>query len=219
MDSKPTLYTYCVAHDGGTAPNPYGNTCTLAICKPRIRLSAKEGDWIVGTTSQKAGSNFNMVYAMRVTQKMTLRDYDEYCQNHLQSKLPKPNSKKYSDRQGDCIYDFHHSPDHPLIRKNDNHDERHRGRDLSGHNVLLSDTYYYFGDKAPSIPEGLHNIIKIGPGHKSGSNDPFLNDFLTWISDLDKKYGVGIHGSPLLQTQKEKEFKFKNANCAGGGES
>ena len=34
------LFTYKVMHDGGSAPNPYSELCTLAICKPAIRRVA-----------------------------------------------------------------------------------------------------------------------------------------------------------------------------------
>ena len=30
------LYTYCIPYDSGAAPNPFWETCTLAICKPVI---------------------------------------------------------------------------------------------------------------------------------------------------------------------------------------
>ena len=40
----PRLFTYVLAHDNGAAPNPFGGVCTLVICKPQIRRSAKEGD-------------------------------------------------------------------------------------------------------------------------------------------------------------------------------
>ena len=50
----PTLYTYVMPYDGGSAPNPYWGICTLVICKPKIRLSAQVGDWVVGTGSIRA---------------------------------------------------------------------------------------------------------------------------------------------------------------------
>ena len=40
------LYSYCLPYDDGAAPNPFWGTCTLVICKPAIRRTARVGDWI-----------------------------------------------------------------------------------------------------------------------------------------------------------------------------
>jgi len=46
------IYSYIIRVDDGAAPNPYGDICTLTICKPKIRKAADEGDWIIGTGSK-----------------------------------------------------------------------------------------------------------------------------------------------------------------------
>ena len=53
MTSKPTLFSYVIPHDGGSAPNPYHGICTLVICKPVIRRIAKVKDWVVGLGAKK----------------------------------------------------------------------------------------------------------------------------------------------------------------------
>lgn len=53
MKGKPTLFSYVIPHDGGSAPNPYFGICTLAICKPVIRRTAKVEDWVVGLGAKK----------------------------------------------------------------------------------------------------------------------------------------------------------------------
>lgn len=139
----PTLYSYCISFDAGSAPNPFWGTCTLAICKPVIRRTARVGDWIVGTGSMEYGFANKVVYAMEVTQVLSMQEYDTFCKEHLTQKLPNFKGRSYKERVGDCIYDFSETP--PTIRKGV-HDERNRKRDLVGYNVLLSDHYYYFGD-------------------------------------------------------------------------
>ena len=42
------LYSYVVASDSGFAPNPFWRILTLACCKPKMRLTAKPGDLLVG---------------------------------------------------------------------------------------------------------------------------------------------------------------------------
>lgn len=84
MGKIPRMYSYVVEHDYGLSPNPNGGFCTLAFCKfseggvkRNVVEMAKEGDWIVGTGGNSALSagHGKLVYAMLVTEKMTLQDY------------------------------------------------------------------------------------------------------------------------------------------------
>jgi hypothetical protein len=78
------IYSYVVEHDSGLSPNPTGGFCTLAFCKftrdgitPNIVELARVGDWVAGTGGKcgTSAGHGRLVYAMRVTEKMTLRDY------------------------------------------------------------------------------------------------------------------------------------------------
>jgi Nucleotide modification associated domain 2 len=143
----------CLRYDDGAAPNPFSGLCTLAICKPRIRRAAHVGDWVVGTGSV-ASSVGNLsgavVCAMRVTQKMTLEDYDRFTQSELSDKIPQWKSTDHRRRYGDSIYDF--STPTPSLRRGV-HGEENRKTDLSGGWVLLSDHFFYFGDQPIALPE------------------------------------------------------------------
>ena len=128
----PTLYSYCIPIDDGAAPNPIWGVCTLVICKPRIRSTAKVGDWIVGTGSVNSpvGDNSGqVVYTMRVSQKMTMEAYDAYVKDHLPEKIPEWCSRDVCKRLGDSIYDF--STDPPILRQSV-HREENRKKDLGG---------------------------------------------------------------------------------------
>jgi len=166
-------------HDNGAAPNPFGGTCTLAICKPVIRRTAKVEDWVVGTGSAHFGFENKVIYAMKITETLTMREYDKRCNQNLKIKIPDfRNAKSYRDRVGDCIYDF--STDPPVMRMGV-HNEGNRQRDLDGLNVLLSKHFYYFGENALELPEYLRNIIRKGQGHRSTSNAQYFELFVTWI--------------------------------------
>ena len=178
-----TLYSYCIPFDDGAAPNPFWGTCTLNICKPVIRRNAKEGDWIVGTGSKHFGFDNKVVYAMKVTQKLTMQDYEAFCKAHLPDKIPNWKSKDYRKRVGDCIYDFSVSPEQMLDSV---HDERNRERDLGGKYTLLSKHFYYFGDNPEPLPDYLLPIVRQGQGHKSTSNAPYINEFEEWILSQTK---------------------------------
>jgi hypothetical protein len=81
--SMARLFSYVVDHDLGFAPNPFGRFCTLAHCKfstsgrPNICELAQVDDWVVGTggLSSASAGHGRLIYAMRVTEKLTLRDY------------------------------------------------------------------------------------------------------------------------------------------------
>lgn len=190
------IYSYVLRHDDGAAPNPFWGLCTLTICKPVIRRKAKEGDWVIGTGSTnsllKNGKRYNfsnhLVYAMKITDKMPLSSYDLFCSKKYKKKIPKWFDKDWRLRLGDCIYDFSKG-NIPIIRKGV-HSELNRERDLSGINSLLSEHFYYFGEKPKLIPTVLREIIKINQGHKIIQQSELVKAFEIWIAkfDLNKLY-------------------------------
>lgn len=70
-----------------TEPNSNHGLCTLATCKPKIRKSAKVGDWIMGI----GGANLKSVeskctFLMKVSEKVSFQDYwvnDRYSLRNL----------------------------------------------------------------------------------------------------------------------------------------
>jgi len=81
----PKFYSYVVEHDYGRSPNPTGGFCTLAFCKfnhgsskkRNIVELAEKDDWVIGTggSGPLSAGHGKLVYAMRVTEKLTLQDY------------------------------------------------------------------------------------------------------------------------------------------------
>jgi len=186
-----TLFSYCIPYDDGAAPNPFWGLCTLAICKPRIRQSANVVDWVVSTgsaVSPVGNVSDVVVYAMLVTQKMTMEDYDRFTQSELPSKIPVMDSADLHRRFGDSIYDF--ATRTPSLRPSV-HGEENRSTDLSGGWVLLSDHFFYFGDGPIALPEALLGIVKKGQCHKSSSNTPYFDCFVRWILVLTRESGEG----------------------------
>ena len=191
MINKPTLFSYVVRVDYGSAPNPYHDLCTLVICKPVIRRTANKNDWIVGLGSKDSplGDISNKVaYAMKVTKKMKMKEYDGFCKEKYPGKIPDWNSSDYRRLVGDSIYDFS-DPLKPKIRKSV-HTEKNKERDLGGEYALLSNDFYYFGNKPEKLPKNLLDIIKDGPGHKSKSNKIYVEEFIRWISKIPKNKDV-----------------------------
>jgi len=198
----PTLFTYCIPSDKGAAPNPFWGVCTLVICKPVIRRVAQVGDWIVGTGSVDSpigNASGKVVYAMQVSQKMTIEEYDKYVKKHIPQKKPDWTNDDVRRRLGDAIYDFSTKP--PEVRKSI-HNESHRERDQRGDYALLSNHFYYFGDKPRKLPKELEPIVKQGPGHRSKSNDPYLGDFMNWLEGLGLEPNK-LYGKPQKQLWKD----------------
>jgi hypothetical protein len=110
----PRIYSYIIPVDDGAAPNPFGGICTLTICKPAIRRNATAGCWVIGTGSKhtrfRDGLFYDLsktlVYAMKVTDRKSLADYDVFCKAQLTIKIPDWNSKRFAKRVGDCLYDY-----------------------------------------------------------------------------------------------------------------
>lgn len=177
------LYTYKMTTDSGCAPNPY-QLCTLAICKPKIRKSAKVGDYIVGFGSKFLGSENKIIYIMKVTNKLTFDEYNWLCKKKYLSKI----------KNGDCIY---YRKNNKLIQRfNKYHGESCIFSDTSSPYVLLSDNYLYFGSNSINVSNSLKNIIPKYRGHKSKSNEIYLSDFENWFNNLNMIYKNNIQGEP-----------------------
>lgn len=205
------LFTYKVAHDGGSAPNPFYRLCTLAICKPAIRRVAKKGDVIVGLGCGKEDES-RIVYCMVVDEVVSWADYIEGCKlgkltginlnNHqnLKGKIP-----KNENDQGDCIWKDSKAYFPPLDSWSGHEGKEDFERDITnGANVLIGKTYWYFGkgDIHPiKLSEDLKHIIP-GRGHRSNSNNNFSERFVNFFNEQLVKNNIttiGKMGTPALE--------------------
>lgn len=201
-----TLFTYCLPFDSGAEPNPFWNVCTLAICKPVIRRVADPGDRVVATGSTDYNFENKVVYAMEVSDKMSLQEYDKYCKNNLNEKIPDWENKDIKRRVSDCIYDF--SSGKAVLRKSV-HDKYNSERDLGGINVLLSENFYYFGSKPKELPEELIPIVKKIPVFKSKSNNEYMSKFLEWIFQFESLKNMGVNKPYLMKDITIEKCKIK----------
>ncbi len=202
------LFSYCIPFDDGAAPNPFWGLCTLAICKPDIRRVAQKDDWVVGTGSVNSpigDISGKVVYAMRVSEKNTMRGYDQFTSSELPNKIPQMDHDDPRRRCGDSIYDFSTFP--PRLRLSV-HSEGNRSTDVSGRFVLLSNHFFYFGDQPIALPEALQKIVRQGQGHRSDKNEEYIDAFVDWIESLKSQYPlnepIGTHNGGRSRMSKRR---------------
>lgn len=134
------LYSYAVRNDSGFAPNPFWGYCTLACCKPKIRQSAEVGDWVVGTGSVKTVGNKRIVYAMKITEKLSFEQYSK--EKRFKQKFP---SNGLVQERGDNIY--YKNKHGVFVLRQSYHSDESKEKDLSVNSVLISHHFFILGKR------------------------------------------------------------------------
>lgn len=195
------LFSYVVLRDYGFAPNPFHGTCTLATCKPDIRRVAAMGDWVLGTGPRSLGRDGRLVFAMRVTDKIS---FDEYWADP-QFAAKRPYLRGSLKRAyGDNIY--HADPETGEWLQESSHHSFHDGlpnpenveQDTRSPLVLVSTDYMYWGRDGPIVPAEFRQPpdreLQAARGHRSRYADGFEQEVVAWLRSLDV---TGVVGMPL----------------------
>ncbi|WP_231736277.1 MULTISPECIES: hypothetical protein [unclassified Sphingopyxis] len=196
-----TTYSYLVARDWGFAPNPFFGYCTIACCKPTIRRVAKEGDLIIGTGTKSKGRSGQLIFAMRVTEKISFEEYWEDPRFFRKRPIMhKSRMLKYGDNiyrpdgNGGFTQLFSH---HSLFDGSTNHFNREK--DTGSNNVLISDEFVYFGERGPIIPDHLRDFDGVDicaptQGHISNKISKDMEDAtIEWLETMG---WTGFSGRP-----------------------
>jgi len=197
--NKMNYFSYKIEHDFGLAPNPFGGYCTLAVCKSSIRYNKnlKIGDWIIGTGSKTLGNLHQLIFAMRVEEKISFNEYWEDSRFHYKKPIVNGSLVKM---YGDNFY--HQDPKtKEWIQENSGHsldsglpNKDHVKRDTEGKYVLISKEFYYFGNESPEIPEEFIEVCCEGRDMKSSSIPTETgNNFISWLAE---NYDLWLHGDP-----------------------
>ena len=190
-----SIFTYVIVHDTGFAPNPYAGYLTLATCKPRIRRTAKAGDWVVGTGSARGVGTGRVVYAARVAEVIPIESYGR--EERFALKIPSVDMSEWA-RHGDNIY--FSAGQVWRQRHNPHHNREHMERDLSGRNVLVAIEFWYFGQAAPPLPALLSQIVKTGPGHKRFDDSMLEAKLSRWLTTFPRGMSAQSGGKPKRAT-------------------
>jgi hypothetical protein len=207
------LFTYKVAHDGGSAPNPFHGLCTLAICKPAIRRVAKPGDLVVGLDCGSESSR--IVYCMVVEGSLAWSAYIEAC--HGRHAVPASSATADSwtkkipsgpEDPGDCIWTDHAQYADALDSWSHHGGHEDFARDVvDGQKVLFGTTFWYFGkgdQHQLRLADDLSATIP-GRGHRSNANREFREPFVDFFNVELVAQGIsspGRWGTPALEPAK-----------------
>jgi hypothetical protein len=129
---------------------------------------------------------------MRVEEVLSLEEYDQRAPIRWPHRIPNVRSADLWERLGDCIYDY--SEGAPLPRPSV-HGVVNVETDLGGENVLISRDFYYLGRSAEELPDYLQPICHQTQGHRSDSNAPYFDRFVSWLRNLSLAPGR-MHGWP-----------------------
>lgn len=198
------LFSYVVRYDSGFAPNPFYGFCTLATCKPDIRLAANPGDWIVGTGSadRRVNRGGRLVHAMRVQETRSWRTY--WNDPLFYRKRPmRRGSRKQSC--GDNIY-YRSKDDTDWLQLDSFHSNtdgtrraEHVKRDTGADRILVGKDFYYFGGEGPEIPPHFrdpdrYDVCRKVRRRKRLDDDDWIAEFVAWLRTFGEP---GFHGRPL----------------------
>jgi hypothetical protein len=180
---KDRIYRYVVRYDAGAAPNPFGGWCSLAICKPTIRRTARVGDWIIGLRSRHTD---HVVYVMQVQESLSISDYwsDPRFREKRPDRCPSSDNIYRPDSAGGLVQ-----------VPNRVHSAEDIARDLGGRRVLVSQRFWYFGDQSPPLPTALIHLVHEGQSHSLPAHrkDTDLQDLAQWLA----RWPGGVHGRPM----------------------
>ena len=190
------IWRYVLAYDGGHAPCVDDGVLTLCICKPRIRLRADVGDWVIGYMPKRQGIG-RVAWAGRVSDAPTMGDY----------------AARFMGRR-DVIYRrvgwFPDGREKLLHYGGTIHKSAaDQARDLHGQRALIFDPFWYWGGAAPVAPQHISDLAHYYVGESSKGSSPLATRRLQrWLTG----WSAGIHGEP-----KDGEILCAGSRSRAGG--
>lgn len=193
-----SIYVYKLVHDDGGAPCIHADELSLSICKPRIRMSAQKGDWIIGFGGKSvANLKGRLIYISEVTSVESDGGYYKKTEYH---------------QRPDCIYRFSQEKGYYLAPDARFHTDGFLNHDLGAPQArprarnLISNNFVYFGScKEPSEKGDLGGIMDIYEAlprdflrNHSETNRDRLASFIEMILGKYTKrvYGTPTHADP-----------------------
>ena len=186
--------------DCGGAPCVYRNVLSLAICKPAIRSTCEEGDWLLGFGS-KTRLQERLIYIAQITNKYSNGDY--YREKRLKSR---PDNIYRWTRNRRLVWEKG-----SLFHENGNISDIGVYPEYKRANVLISSNFRYFGEEGTDYYKvrfsTLGNAIqKLKRGHRVRHSEALASDMSNLIKWAWKSYDKRKIGEP--------SDSDKSANCS-----
>lgn len=178
------IFRYVLRHDTGMAPCVDGGLVSLATCKPKIRASAKPGEWVVGFRPSPAPRGL-VVWAGRVAHVVAIGDYE----------------RQYRGRS-DAVYWAKPGGEFKRLRPDYHPGENEFRKDTTAPALVFDpDATWYFGREPHMVPEHLMHLAARGQGHRvNGVNDGDAAALQAWLASIVRP---GVHGVPRDGTPKK----------------
>jgi hypothetical protein len=186
------IYVYKCVVDDGTAPCIARGLLSMVVCKPKVRTSAKVGDYVLafGTNAQPAPNR--LVYVAKITEVLPGAAYFD--------------TAKFQTRK-DCIYERTPQGTLKLVAGASAHNTGTHAKDLGPPPLypnaiaLLSTDFRYFGgagtddwkQHAPHLKKMIENL---GQGHRINHTREVRDDLLKLIDRVWRKFPRRINGKP-----------------------
>lgn len=169
------IFRYVLMKDTGMAPCIDNGMVSLATCKPKIRSSAKPGDWVIGCLPSP--DQCEVVWAGRVAQSIEVGEFE--CQYHGRSDAIYRGTPNAYERLRPTYH-----PDADEFRK-----------DTSAPVLVFAQgETWYFGRKPQRLPERLMHLAAGGRGHRvSGVREGDTDELVKWLKSVAKP---GVHAPP-----------------------
>jgi hypothetical protein len=194
------FYIYkCVVDDGG-APCIDDGLLSLCICKPMIRSTAREGDWIFAFGSNDEKSVNRLAYIAEITRKLTKGQYYELDE---------------FQKRGDCIYERSRTKKF-RVRQNARFHGTQLGLahdlgespDYERANSLVSNNFRYFGAKGTAqwkehAPNLTRLIEYLGQGHRVNHAETIRAELMKLKATIWKKFSRKLNGTPLHASSRD----------------
>ena len=193
--SEPRLYVYKLTTDNGCAPCVKNDLLSLAICKPRIRRTAKKGDWIFGFGGKDKPMSNRLIYIAEITEEPLKNG--EYYRN-----------PEFRRIRLDCIYEWLKDGIPKLDPKAKCHNtEDHSSTDIGtppGYNkarVLLSRNFRYFGIQGTTEYKKKYPLIaRLVESRLRDYQVNYTINYETKLSDLRREtwreFNISLIGRP-----------------------
>ncbi len=188
------IWRYVLATDNGMAPCVENKWLSLCCCKPRIRESARVGDWVVGFVPKRI-KLAHVAWLGRVGKIFPLGEYEQQFSSRL-----------------DAIYSLRRSASGEEVLvplRTDYHaDEHSRARDLKGRNCLIFEPFWYWGNAGVPVPHEIADLAHYHVGQSTRKSSPEkIASLEAWAKSVAPP---GVHGEPRDRTAQGDQLRAAN---------